>query len=99
MVDFWVRVDSLLPPGCNLKWLCDEIGERYNKIINLRHRNSYPSLEIAYKIAQLLGTTVDYLYSGKEPFYTEIEKIPPECKKNKKILTTFINILKENDLV
>jgi hypothetical protein len=70
-MNFWKRVDSLLGEGQTIKWLCEELTLNYRSIINLRHANRLPSLDNGYKIANLLGTSVEFLLTGHDPYFED----------------------------
>ena len=62
---FWGRVDALLG-STSLKELSSSIGISYATLKDMRTRNRYPKQETTSKLADYLGTTVDYLMTGKD---------------------------------
>lgn len=62
---FWSRVDTLLD-STSLKELASASGISYATLKDMRTRRRYPKQEAARRIADYLGTTVDYLMTGKD---------------------------------
>lgn len=76
---FWKRVDdALYLSNMTLKRVCSSLGLSYVTIINQKNQyNRIPKTEAVYLIANALGTTVEYLLTGKEPTprYSRIQDI------------------------
>ena len=68
MNDFYARIDELLKERkLTQKDLCQGIGLASNQIYtNWKSRDSMPAADVAFKIAQYLNTTVEYLLTGSE---------------------------------
>lgn len=68
MIDFFERIDELLKTKkLTQKDLCQGIGlASVQTYSNWKLRNSIPAADIAFKIAQYLNTTVEYLLTGSE---------------------------------
>lgn len=67
---FWERVDELRGEK-TLRQIATDLGANYPTIKDMRSRCRYPKQDLCIKIANYLGTTVEYLMTGKEP-----EKVP-----------------------
>ena len=63
--EFWKRVDGLLN-GKPLTVMADSIGMNYATMKNQRSGNRYPKREDVSRIAEFLGTSVNFLMTGKE---------------------------------
>lgn len=93
MSDFVDRIDNLLvrqkKKRSDLYEMVKEINS--HSMYDWTRRNTVPAADIAVKIADCLGTSVEYLITGKERnFYKEkydnlisgIEKVIEETKNN-----------------
>ncbi|MDE5581079.1 MAG: helix-turn-helix transcriptional regulator [Treponemataceae bacterium] len=66
MLDFWLRVkDKLDYQDTTQKELAQKIGETYNTLQSWINRNRLPNAEQSVKIAAALGTSVEFLVTGK----------------------------------
>ena len=71
---FWDRCDSVLyNQGKTLKSVSDSIGVPYPTLKGWRCRNVFPKVELIASISEVLGTSLDFLLTGKEsePFCDE----------------------------
>lgn len=68
MLDFYERIDSLLKEKKrSQKEMCEAVGLATGQVYtNWKQRDSIPAADIAVKIAQFLGTSVEYLITGEE---------------------------------
>ncbi len=69
MIDFWKRVRAQMTGDLNQNWLAGEIGIAPNTLSAWITRNSEPKASYAQAIASALGVTVEFLVTGKEPYY------------------------------
>jgi len=88
MLSFWKRVRELLTNDLNQAWLCREIGVSSSSLSAWINRNRLPKADMAVKIANALGVSVEYLVTGKENDEDENEetediKLPPEFANGK----------------
>ena len=73
---FWARVDYLLKlKRKSLTDLCNDCGIGYSAVNSQRTRGSLPKIGQIYAMAQYLGTSIEFLLSGKEPDYKLPEKL------------------------
>ena len=64
---FWNRVRALLgEKRMTQKYLADNSGMVYSTLRSMMSKEIMPPAEDAYKIAGTLGTSVEYLISGKK---------------------------------
>ncbi len=63
--DFWARVDELRQ-DMPLMTVARLIGLNYATIKDKRTRGAYPRIDLLPVLADVLGTTIDYLLTGKE---------------------------------
>lgn len=61
----WDRIDEL-KGKTSLKELAEKSGLKGNSLQVMKSKNSLPSMQMLYPLAQTLGTTVEYLYTGVE---------------------------------
>ncbi len=71
MIDFWKRVKSLMTGDLTQIWLSGETGIPAKNISAWIQRDSEPRAGYAQAIASALGVTVEYLVTGKEPYYDD----------------------------
>lgn len=70
--EYWNRVwEKLGEQRKSLKDLSEGVAVSYGVMRQYKTRNRYPKTDVQIKIANYLGTTVEYLMTGKEP-----EKVP-----------------------
>ena len=72
-MDFYERVKTLVKQtNLTLRAFIESLGMNYDSYNTLKRYNNLPRADEAVKIAQALGTTVEYLVTGKESdFYKE----------------------------
>ena len=59
--------DELLYQDIKIKELSDKIGIPYSTILSyVCSKSSLPKVDVAYKIAEALGVTVEFLMTGKQ---------------------------------
>lgn len=63
--ELWKRVDDLRG-RMSIRELCEKAGLLENSVQTTRSMGTLPKLQMLYPIAQVLGTTVEYLYTGVE---------------------------------
>lgn len=61
----WNRIDEL-KGKTSLKELAEKSGLNGSSLQVMKSKDSLPSMNVVYPIAQTLGTTVEYLYTGTE---------------------------------
>lgn len=67
-MDFWLRVREKLDyQGLTQRELAERIGESYNTLQSWINRNRLPNAEQAVKVADTLGTSVEFLVTGRRP--------------------------------
>jgi transcriptional regulator with XRE-family HTH domain len=67
-IDFYERVKSLSKIGnLTIEYVVKQAGLSLGAYNSYRRRENLPRADEAQKIAQALGTTVEYLTTGKEP--------------------------------
>ena len=71
------------------KELAESVGFTTQAFYDWKKRNSIPSADIAYKIAKFLGTSVEFLLTGKEenPLALENQTLKEKIEKAKEILS------------
>lgn len=62
---FWKRVDDVRGK-VSLSQIAEAVGVKDQSIRAMRSQNRYPKADIQLKLAEYLGTTVDYLMTGKD---------------------------------
>lgn len=62
---YWERVDELRGKT-SIPVIAEAIGVPLQTLKNMRSQNRYPKADIQLKLAEYLGTTVDYLMTGKD---------------------------------
>lgn len=72
MLSFWKRVRDLLSEDLNQAWLCRKIGVSSSSLSAWINRDRIPKADMAVKIAEALGVSVEFLVTGKE--YDEDEE-------------------------
>lgn len=81
--NFWLRIDTLRG-NKSLKEIAKECDIKYQRIKEQRSLNRLPKLEDAYKLAQTLSTTIEFLLTGdtffQPQFNTQILAIANACK-------------------
>lgn len=81
--EFWKRIDNL-NDGKTLTSLAKKAEISYRNIKEQRSLNRLPKLEDAYKLAQTLSTTIEFLLTGdtffQPQFNTQILAIANACK-------------------
>lgn len=66
MESFIERLERLLKNShMTQAYLADSVGLRRTTISDWKKNGSYPSADVAVKIADILGTTVEYLVAGR----------------------------------
>lgn len=74
METFIERLERLLKESHTTQTaLADSIGLRRTTISDWKRNGSYPSADVAVKIAEKLDTSVEYLVTGVEKSRAEIE--------------------------
>ena len=83
-MDLYDRIDVLLKAmNSNRTKMCETIGISYNTLSSLyKRRSKNMDLETIQKIALYLGTTVEYLFTGKEKPSTTISNMVVVYDKN-----------------
>jgi len=71
MIDFWTRVKSLLGDSLTLKWLAEESAMPYGTLMNSISKDRLPAIDVGCKLAEVLGVSVEYLVTGKDPYEEE----------------------------
>lgn len=67
-MDFYERVKTLVKQtNLTLRAFIESLGMNYDSYNTLKRYNNLPRADEAVKIAQALGTTVEYLVTGKQP--------------------------------
>ena len=67
-IDFYERVKSLAKiNNLTIEYVVTQAGLSLGAYNSYRRRENLPRADEAQKIAQTLGTTVEYLTTGKEP--------------------------------
>lgn len=61
----WARIDELRGT-ISIRELAEKASVNEKSLQVIRSRGSLPSLQVLYPIAQALGTTAEYLYTGIE---------------------------------
>lgn len=79
---FWQRVDELRGRE-TLAELAAAIGVRDQSIRAMRSQDRYPKIETMNVLASHLGTTVDYLMTGKD---SDVPKPPVVDARRKRII-------------
>ena len=65
-MDFWNKIkDELEYKGISQKMFAEKLGINVQTLRNSISLNRLPDLETAYKMAQFLGLSLEYLISGK----------------------------------
>lgn len=71
-MNFWERVEIILDQkDITKKELAMSAGFSPSNISKGKRENSSPSADMAVAIARFLGTTVEYLVTGKDPDITD----------------------------
>ena len=66
-IDFVYRIDNeLAKKNISRVKMSEDIGLPKHLVAQWKQRGTIPSADIAFKIAQYLGTTVEYLVTGTE---------------------------------
>jgi len=67
-MDFWSRLkNEIRAKDTTQEWVAGKIGVPFGTFRKWMTRKTYPSIKQGIEIAQLLGTTAEYLVTGKEP--------------------------------
>lgn len=75
VMDFMERVmDELEYRGLKRSDLARYLGVSYSTVQTWHVRHAIPSVETAYKVAQFLGVTVEYLITGENPTPRNVPK-------------------------
>lgn len=86
---FWKRVDDLRGET-QLRDICSKFGINYKTLLDMRTKERFPKIDTSIKLAESFGTTLDYLYTGKESkLYSEEARYvdnTPEAKTLVKVL-------------
>lgn len=80
-MDFYERVKTLVKQtNLTLRAFIESLGMNYDSYNTLKRYNNLPRADEAVKIAQALGTTVEYLVTGKQPQqdHRETQKLAAE---------------------
>lgn len=72
---YWKRVDELRG-RMTLSEIAEHSGIKEQSLRNMRSQNRFPKQDVSMKIAELLGTSVDYLVSGGEQQRKEEAECP-----------------------
>ncbi len=65
-MDFWSRMDEAISAaGKTRKGVAMEFGFTVGNFGSWKSRGDYPKVDMAFKIAQYVGTTVEYLMTGE----------------------------------
>ena len=75
---FWQNVKTQIKAqNTTQEWLCKECGFILSSFRNRISLKRYPTVIEAYKIAQALNTTVEYLVTGEDtsPYKQELDKL------------------------
>ena len=91
MSDFVTRIDNLLTDQNKKRSDLYEYVKEINShsMYDWLRRNTVPSANIAVKIAQFLGTSVEYLVTGKDtnPLADENSRLKNKIQKAREILS------------
>lgn len=80
METFWDRIQFILDKrGMTALSLSQSVGLSQSAITNYKN-GSYPKADIAVKIAQLLGVSVEYLVTGTDLKVQEIDTVPADLE-------------------
>lgn len=95
--EYWERIDELRG-NKTLSELSKVMGIKEQSLRNMKSENRYPKLEATQRLASFLGTTVEYLMTGKEPEkaqvnddYTYITKM---LKDDPTLASSIANLIK-----
>lgn len=83
MSDFFERLDTLLKANKTTQTaLADSLGIRRANFADWKKNGNLPSADVAVKIAQSLGTTVEYLVTGEtsNPAEKELAELKEKLK-------------------
>ena len=62
---YWQRLkDITVNKNITLRTCCEELGFRYQSILNMHQRGSFPPVDKILEIAVFYDTTVEYLVAG-----------------------------------
>lgn len=90
METFWERLDEATSSGITRKNLAELAGISISTISMWKKRKSYPTADVAVRLAEGLGLTVEYLVTGKKPGMNVPRRIRP--------IVEDILVLNENEL-
>ena len=63
--DYWKRLkEKTNEKNITLKVCCENLGFRYQSVLNMHQRKSFPPVDKILKIALFYDTTVEYLAAG-----------------------------------
>lgn len=76
--------------------LSDKLGIGYSTLTkySMLKNPSLPNVEIAYKIAKELNTTVEYMLTGKDPIVKNRQTLPPELNEYIQLPEEYRHIVK-----
>jgi transcriptional regulator with XRE-family HTH domain len=80
---FWDRLDRIASDSIPRKKLAEISGVSVSAISMWKSRNNYPTVKVAFEIAQAAGVSVEYLMTGQESDYwypKNIEDIVKDLK-------------------
>jgi transcriptional regulator with XRE-family HTH domain len=87
MNDFWQRFDKELKNNSKTyTFMCNELHITNAVMSNWKSRGVFPAADIALKMADLLGVSLEYLLYGTEPD-SEKAELKAEVRQLKECLT------------
>ena len=67
-MDFWMRLkNEIKAKNTTQEWIAGKIGVPFGTFRKWMTRKTYPNLKEGIEIAQLLGTSAEYLVTGIQP--------------------------------
>jgi len=74
-MDFWTRLkEEIKAKNTTQEWIARKVGVPFGTFRKWLNRKTYPNIQIGHEIAELLGTSVEYLLTGvKVRVETKIE--------------------------
>lgn len=88
---FGIRIDQLLTiNGIKPNQLCEATGIHPQQIYAWKKTGATPNVAAAYKIAQYLGTSVEYLLTGnaENPLQNKVQELQNKLKKINEIASS-----------
>lgn len=87
MYEFWDNLKKeCTRQGVYINEIAEKSNVNYGTIKNSISRNSNPSIEIAYKLANSLGVSIEYLLTGKTNANKRVEELESKLKRIEDIL-------------